>query len=167
MVIAGALAAGCSKAEEAERLPRLGTEVPDAEIASISLNVLPTGAGLPKGSGNARLGFELYRNHCTSCHGANGKGGPEIALAGRPQRGTDWSTGASWPYATSIFDYVRRAMPPFSPKTFTDDELYSLTAYVLHLNDLVNEDQVLDQETLPKIEMPARAYSKSIWQEEP
>ena len=119
---------------------------------------MPDGTGLPAGSGNAREGERLYRENCQACHGAEGRGGPNDPLAGgegsldsvRPIK----TIGSYWPYATTVFDYVRRAMPYPSPGALTDDELYSVTAYLLHLNGLVGRDDVIDAATLPTIEMP-------------
>ena len=88
---------------------------------------------------------------CAHCHGENGRGGPADPLTGEATSG-----GAYWPYATTLFDYTRRAMPLERPGSLTDDEVYALTAYLLHLNGLWSEDRALDRTSLPRIVMPAR-----------
>jgi cytochrome c len=137
--------------------PELGVVVDKARLAEIAITVMSDGTGLPPGSGSAREGEHLYREHCQACHGVEGQGGPNDPLAGgrgsldgrRPIK----TIGSYWPYATTVFDYVRRAMPYPSPGALGDDELYSITAYLLHLNGLVDRDDVIDAETLPAIEM--------------
>ena len=146
--------------------PRLGQQISEADVAAISTTVFPDGEGLPAGSGSAELGKEIYIEQCASCHGITGAGDMKNtvpALAGKPRKGADWSTGASWPYATAIFDYVRRAMPPRNLKQLSSDELYSLTAYILHMNGIVTLNQRLDQATLPQVPMPAAGYFSSKW----
>ena len=88
-----------------------------------------------------------------------------IAMVGKPQHGTDWTVGSVYEYATSIFDYVRRGMPAFSPKQLSADQVYSVTAYILYLNKLAEIDEAIDQTSLPKKRMPATAYSRSKWDE--
>ena len=154
--------AGAAPADEP---PRLGQPVDDEEIAAISLNVLPDGRGLPAGSGTASQGEPLYAAHCASCHGDQGAGGELIAMKGEPTRGIDWTVGSAYPYATSFFDYVRRGMPAFAPKTLTDDEVYAITAYFLFLNDAVEYTEVMDRNSLPKTKLPASDYISSLWEE--
>lgn len=140
--------------------PDLGTPVIEAEIAAIDLTIMPDGTRLPDGSGTARAGALVYARHCAACHGAGGEGGPNDRLVGghgsltsdRPIR----TVGSFWPYATTIFDYVRRAMPYQTPGALNADDLYAVTAYVLHLNGIVDEDEVMDARSLPKVEMPNR-----------
>ena len=143
--------------------PQLGKQLTPKELAHIAITVFPSGEGLPRGQGTARQGAILYEEQCAACHGTKGTGGTAHKLAGYDG---GWSTGASWPYATSIYDYVRRAMPPFNVKELSDDEVYALTAYILYLNDLSDIDTVHNQSTLPKIDMPAKAYSHSKWERE-
>lgn len=149
--------------------PHLGKRLSEEKVSLISMTVFPDGEGLPHGSGTAKTGERIYLEQCAYCHSLDGSGNAEShvpALSGKPQYGSDWSTGSSWPYATSIFDYVRRAMPPYNVKKFSADEVYSLTAYILKMNDLIAEDQVMNQESLPKVEMPARKYFRNHWEEE-
>ena len=122
--------------------------------------VTPDGDGLPPGSGNARLGEALYEQHCIACHGAGGENGINDRLAGghgsirseQPVR----TVGSYWPYATTIFDYLRRAMPYQDPGTLDDDEVYSLTAYLLYVNGIVDAETRIDAESLPNVKMPNR-----------
>jgi cytochrome c len=151
----------------AQTAPKLGKEVSNDDIASISTTIFPDGEGLPKGKGTVRLGRTLYEEQCATCHLESGAGEMQKGvpgLAGKPKYGVDWTTGSAWPYATSIFDYVRRAMPPHGPKELTTDEVYSLTAYILHLNDLVPVAKMLDQHTLPKVKMPSVDTFGSKWE---
>ena len=130
------------------------------ELSSIDIDVAPDGKGLPAGSGTAAIGKDVYTRRCETCHGATGKEGPQDVLAGgqgslttaRPQK----TVGSYWPYATTLWDYIRRAMPFDHPGTMTVDEIYASTAYVLFLNGIVNEREVLDRTTLPQVQMPNR-----------
>jgi S-disulfanyl-L-cysteine oxidoreductase SoxD len=141
--------------------PKLGQPITEADIAAWDLNIMPDGAGLPPGSGTAAQGARIYAEKCAMCHGENGKGGPNVALAGG-----DPLTGGTrdvvktvknyFPYATIVFDFTRRAMPWQAPKTLSDDEVYAVTAYVLRINDLIGENDVMDPTTLPKVVMPNR-----------
>jgi len=141
-------------------LPRLGEPVSEADVAAIDYVVTPDGDGLPPGSGNARLGEALYERHCIACHGAGGENGINDRLAGghgsirseQPVR----TVGSYWPYATTIFDYLRRAMPYQDPGTLDDDEVYSLTAYLLYVNGIVDAEMRIDAESLPNVKMPNR-----------
>jgi cytochrome c len=141
--------------------PDLGREVTAQEIAASSLSVGPDGAGLPAGSGTPRHGEAVYTAKCLACHGEKGAGGPNDALVGgigslpgdKPPMRT---VGSYWPYATTIFDYVRRAMPYNESKSLTNDEVYAVTAYILQLNGIIGENDVIDAQTLPKVRMPNR-----------
>ena len=130
------------------------------ELKAIDIDVLPDGRGLPAGSGTARAGKDVYTNRCTTCHGASGKEGPQDVLVGG--HGTLSSpkpiktVGSYWPFATTLWDYIRRAMPFDHPGTLSTNDVYSTTAYVLFLNGIVEENAVLDQTTLPKVQMPNR-----------
>jgi cytochrome c len=130
------------------------------ELKAIDIDVHPDGRGLLPGRGTAAQGQALYAARCVTCHGATGKEGPQDVLVGG--RGTLKSpkplktVGSYWPYATTVWDYVHRAMPFDRPGTLTVDDVYAATAYVLFLNGIVGEQDVLDQNTLPKIVMPNR-----------
>jgi len=135
------------------------TPTPD-EIRAMDISVAPDGTGLPPGSGTAAAGKEIYANRCARCHGSEGQGRDSVPLSGG--QGTLKSpkplktVGSYWPFATTIFDYVNRAMPFDKPGTLSHDQVYSLTAYVLFLNHLVSETTVIDAKSLPKIQMPNR-----------
>lgn len=138
--------------------PALGTAINEAHVAAWDIDVAPDGVGLPEGSGTAAEGEPLYASRCTHCHGVAGTGGPADALAGE-----GLSVGTYWPYATTLFDYLRRAMPYEAPGSLTNDELYALTAYVLHLNGIVDRGARLDRTRLPDVEMPNRHGFRSEW----
>src|SRR6266566_5679444 len=152
----------CSPAIAAAQSPTFGVGRPPAaeELKSIDIEVLPDGRGLPPGSGTAAIGRDVYTRRCETCHGPSGKEGPQDVLAGgrgslataRPQK----TVGSYWPYATTLWDYIRRAMPFDHPGTMTADEVYAASAYVLFLNGIVNEQDVLNQTTLPQVKMPNR-----------
>ena len=151
------LAAGQAMAAET---PHLGTPVTPADIAAWDMSISPDGAGLPPGKGTAVQGKEIYALKCTGCHGANGEGKPADRLAGgQGSLATDApvkTVGSYWPYATTLFDYVRRAMPLNEPQSLTNDEVYAVSAYVLSLNGLIGAKDQLNAKTLPKIKMPNR-----------
>jgi mono/diheme cytochrome c family protein len=139
---------------------RIGRAPTADELKTIDIDVAPDGSGLPKGRGTAAAGKAVYTARCETCHGPTGKEGPQEVLAGgqgslatsRPQK----TVGSYWPYATTLWDYIRRAMPFDHPGTITTDQVYDATAYVLFLNGIVGEQDVLDQDSLPKISMPNR-----------
>jgi mono/diheme cytochrome c family protein len=130
------------------------------EVKAIDIDITPDGRGLPPGSGTASAGKDVYTRRCETCHGPTGKEGPQDVLVGgkgslattKPQK----TIGSYWPYATTLWDYIRRAMPFDHPGTLTPDEIYGTTAYLLFLNGIVGEHDVVDQATLPKVEMPNR-----------
>ena len=133
----------------------IGRPASAADIAGWDIDIGPDGAGLPAGSATARQGEPVYTEKCAGCHGADGKKGLD-KLAG-PLTDTRYKTvGNYWPYATTLFDYIRRAMPLAEPGSLTDKEVYALTAYVLYLNTLIPDDQQINAESLPQIRMPAR-----------
>jgi cytochrome c len=143
----------------------IGRAPTSGEIAAWNIDIMPDGEGLPAGSGTVAEGRELYLAQCKNCHGLEGRGGPFDRLVGRLPEGAfpfardplaKHTIGNYWPWATTIFDYTRRAMPLDRPGSLEDDEVYALTAYLLFLNDLVDEEARIDRETLPAIVMPAR-----------
>ena len=147
--------------------PRLGIgrAATPAEIAAWDIDIMPDGTGLPPGRGTPPEGATIFASRCAGCHGKTGKEGPNDVLVGRePRDGFPFSQdptlphtiGNYWPYATTVFDYVRRAMPPDAPGSLTDTEVYSLTAFLLHANELIPADAIIDATTLPKVAMPAR-----------
>ncbi len=139
--------------------PNLGIPVTQADIAAWDINVLPDGTGLPPGSGTAAQGSAIYAVKCAACHGQDGKGGTHhVLVGGEPLDGMGSSKTIAnfWPYATTIFDLIRRAMPYLQPRTLSDDEVYALTAYLLAMNNLIDYEDVMNAETLPKVRMPNR-----------
>jgi S-disulfanyl-L-cysteine oxidoreductase SoxD len=142
--------------------PRFGQPITEADVAPWNISIAPDGVGLPPGSGTPAQGAEVYAAHgCAACHGEKGSGGPAGALVGggplnTPDRDPQKLIGNYWPYATTIFDFIRRAMPWQAPKTLTDNEVYAVTAYILALNKIIGENDVINAETLPKVRMPNR-----------
>ena len=135
------------------------------EIAKIDIDVRPDGRGLPDGKGTVAEGAAIYAAKCASCHGKNGEGatfdrlvatdsGKNFDFAMNPK--LPRAVGNYWPYATTLYDYTYRAMPFMQPGTLTPDETYALVAYILHLNNIVPENAVMDRKTLPAVKMPAR-----------
>ena len=132
------------------------------EIRAWDIAISPTGKELPPGRGTAKEGALVFQRRCAVCHGANGTGGPAPRLV-KLDRGPDadpWDLGRILPirapYATTVWDYVNRGMPLTGEGSLTADEVYALTALLLYWNDLVAEDEVLDAESLPQVEMPNR-----------
>ena len=153
------VAAGCAAPARVET-PNLGRPATAAEIAGWDISVGPDGVGLPAGSGTALKGAAVYEQKCQACHGAKGAGQPNDRLAGghgtlagkAPVR----TIGSYWPYATTVFDYVRRAMPYAQPQSLSGDEVYAVTAYLLQLNGIIGEADEMNAQTLPKVTMPNR-----------
>lgn len=137
----------------------IGRTATSDQIAQLDHDVRPDGLGLPAGSGTVAAGRALFAQKCAACHGSGGTGGPNGALVVTPpapgQRPAN-VIGNYWPYATTVFDYVKRAMPFNEPGSLTDNEVYALTAFLLHANGLISEKTVVDARTLPKVPMPAR-----------
>ncbi|MFZ0721861.1 MAG: cytochrome c [Xanthobacteraceae bacterium] len=140
--------------------PHLAKPITDADIKPWDITVLPDGTNLPAGSGTAAQGAKLYVDKgCSLCHGPNGKGGPNPTLVGNPSLTADGIASTKtianfWAWPTTLFDYIRRAMPWTSPHTLSDDEVYALCAYLFAANNLIPEDEVMNAQTLPKVKMP-------------
>lgn len=137
-----------------------GREATPAEIAALDIDVAPDGTGLPAGHGTVADGAVIYAAQCAACHGVQGEG-TELGdrLVGRdPLTETGWgrTIGNYWPYAPTVFDYIRRAMPFDRPGTLSDDEVYAVTAFLLYRNEIIPENSMMDARTLPQVEMPAR-----------
>jgi mono/diheme cytochrome c family protein len=131
----------------------------EQEILALSFTIAPDGTGLPKGSGTAVEGRAVYARHCANCHGEKGAdarlplvGGQGSLATAKPLK----TVGSFWPYATSVWNYVNRAMPFDHPGLLSPPEVYAVVAHVLYLNAIVKENDVLDAKTLPKIRMPNR-----------
>jgi len=140
--------------------PNLGTPISEADIRAWDISILPDGSGLPPGSGTSEQGAKVFAAKCAVCHGENGKGGTSAALVGGGPVTNGIETTKTianfWPYATTLFDFTRRAMPWQQPRTLTDDEVYALTAYILSLNKIIPANEVMNAQTLPKVRMPNR-----------
>jgi len=147
--------------------PNLGRPLAPDEIRQLDITVTPDGRGLPEGSGSVEQGAKVYAEKCQVCHGPEGKGGPLDQLTGGV--GTIASAKpvktpvSYWPSATTIFDYVRRAMPLKSPESLSNDEVYALTAYILSIDAVVPKDAVLDAKSLPQVKMPNRDGFLNSW----
>ena len=158
-----AIAAACLAATSVfAQTPKFGAPVTEADIAAWNTEISPDGAGLPPGAGTPADGEKIYAARCQACHGEKGAGRPNDMLVGgfdtiaTPDKPAVKTVGSFWPYATTLFDYVRRAMPWQSPKTLTNDEVYAVSAYILSLNRIIGENDVMNAQTLPKVVMPNR-----------
>jgi cytochrome c len=138
--------------------PDLGRVATPEEVAGWDISIDPSGAGLPAGSGTARAGAAIFAAKCAGCHGETGGGKPNDALVGGSLAATPpvKTVGSYWPYATTLFDYIRRAMPLPESKSLKDEEVYALAAYILAQNKIIGEDDVMDARTLPQVKMPNR-----------
>ncbi|AGK58062.1 cytochrome C class I [Hyphomicrobium denitrificans 1NES1] len=152
--------AGHAAAQNNPQTPHLGTPMSKTEVAKWDLTVFPDGRGLPPGHGTAKDGRAIYLQKCASCHGDEGQGataedlvsGPHPPTADNPSK----AIGSYWPYATTIFDFIRRTMPPAAPGSLSSDEIYALTAYLLAANKIIAESDEINALSLPKIKMPNR-----------
>jgi len=164
-----------------ESITDLGLPLSSLEISKHAITIFPDGSNLPEGQGSVLEGKALYQSKCMMCHGEKGIEGPAARLAGSD----GWfsfsdplrilridknpvlliSVGGLWPHATTIFDYTRRAMPHFAPKSLADNEVYALTAYILYLNGLVHKDLILNKQNLVKVSMPGKERSVVAWPE--
>ena len=138
----------------------LGSPATEDQIRALDISIPPDGAGLPPGKGTAVEGKEVYGLRCAECHGENGEGGDAAPLAGgrstlrsaKPLK----TVGSYWPYATTLWDYVNRAMPFDRPGMLTDNQVYAVVAHILTLNEIIEEDFEINAQSLPKVEMPNR-----------
>jgi len=155
-----------SAAGETERLSSqaparfgFGTPATPDRVALWDIDVKPDGEGLPPGQGSVAAGQRVYATYCAACHGATGIEGPNDQLVGTEPWG-DWpgsrTVGGYWPYATTLYDFIRRAMPQLTPGILSADDTYAVIAYILHLNGILPEDAVMDAQSLPLVRMPAR-----------
>jgi S-disulfanyl-L-cysteine oxidoreductase SoxD len=156
----------CACANDTPQRYQLGQPASAAAIAARDVDVAPDGAGLPPGKGSAGEGAQVYAQKCASCHGSRGEGMPPAypRLIGRDtaaenfvfgqRAGLTRTIGNYWPNATTVFDYVRRAMPQTAPGSLTNEEVYSLTGYLLAMNNVVPMNVVLDSASLSAVRMP-------------
>jgi len=166
-IAAGVLALAQLTLAAAQEGPKLGVPVTPEQIASWDISVGPDGAGLPPGKGSAVTGAAVYQAKCLACHGEKGAGKPSDQLVGGQGTLRDAAAvrtvGSYWPYATTLFDYIRRAMPYVQPQSLTPDEIYGLSAYLLFLNGVVGENDEMNATTLPKVKMPNRDNFFSVY----
>lgn len=147
--------------------PRLGVPASPALVKAWDISIAPDGSGLPAGRGKVAQGAILFAEKCQACHGPAGSGGPADRLTGgvgslassHPIK----TVASYWPYATTLFDYVRRAMPIPHPESLSNDEVYALCAYLLSVDHIVAADTTLDATTLPKVRMPNRDGFVPLW----
>ena len=152
----------CGALHAQTRPAGLGRPASAEELKQRDITTLPSGAGLPDGKGTAAQGEAVYRDKCASCHGANGEGsvpqGPQL-VGGIGTLATDnpvKTVGSYWPYATSVWDYIHRAMPLNQPGSLSADDTYAVTAFLLNRNKIIEANEVMNRESLPKVRMPNR-----------
>lgn len=151
---------GAQVAAAEETKPSFSAAATDEDVALVYLSIQPDGENLPDGSGTAEQGEPLYQVHCASCHGVDGEGTLADKLVGghgtlasdAPVR----TLGSYWPYATTVFNYVRRSMPYQEPMSLSNDDYYAITAWMLNKNDIIAADAVMDKQSLPAVVMPNR-----------
>ena len=156
--------ASCSSIAPGDQSSRsihdIGTPLTEQDLAAWNIDVAPDGRGLPAGSGDVATGAHIFAAKCAACHGAQGQGGLGDQLVGgqgtltsaKPKR----TVGSYWPYATTLFDYIRRAMPYNAPESLSADEVYALSAFLLNQNGIVPANTRLDAASLPRVAMPNR-----------
>jgi mono/diheme cytochrome c family protein len=153
-----ALALGCGAGAAIAETPGLGQPISEADIQAWDIAVLPDGTGLPPGSGTPAQGAPIYAQKCAMCHGENGvnsaRGYVPMVGVQKFDRIDTPKTVSYYGHATTLFDIIRRAMPPQMPRTLTADEVYALSAYILALNKIIGENDVMNAQTLPKVKMP-------------
>jgi S-disulfanyl-L-cysteine oxidoreductase SoxD len=173
LIAAALLMAAALPLRAAEPPHHLGTPVTEQEIAPWNIDIGPDGAGLPAGHGSVQEGAEIFANTCAACHGAEGKNpiSPALRLVGG--KGTlatakpVQTVGSYWPYATTLFDYIRRAMPFTAPQSLAPNQVYALSAYLLWLNGVVPQDAVMNASTLPAVRMPNRGGFITVYKPPP
>jgi mono/diheme cytochrome c family protein len=159
LAAAVALVALCGAA--AAQSPNLGKPISPEDLATWDISIGPDGATLPPGSGTPKQGEAVFTMKCQACHNAKGAGQPNDRLVGGQgtlpgEKPAVKTVGSYWPYATTLFDYIRRAMPYPQSKSLSNDEVYAVAAYILNLNGVIGENETLDAKTLPEVKMPNR-----------
>ena len=139
--------------------PQFGQPISPADLAPWDISIGPDGVGLPAGSGTPAQGATVFAAKCQACHGEKGAGGPNDRLVGgkgslAAGQAPVKTVGSYWPYATTLFDYIRRAMPFVDSKSLTSDEIYAVSAYILSLNGIIGANDTMNAQTLAKVTMP-------------
>lgn len=152
----------------ADPLPQLGRPLSPEEIAGLPAHIFSDGEGLPTGQGNSAQGKVIYAEHCAACHGDQAQGGSAMELLGdRSLLATDYpdrGIAVYWPYAPGLFEYIKRAMPSQQPYSLSDDEVYSVIAWLLEINGLIEPGQNVDSSLLSNLVMPNRSGFRSVYQ---
>ena len=160
LAIAALAAPAFAVAGRIPKVPRLGVPMSPVDVEKWDTTIFPDGRGLPPGSGTAKAGSAIYAEKCASCHGDNGEGGTAEELVGEPKppsaQNPSKAIGSYWPFATTVFDFVRRSMPPAAPGSLSADQVYAVTAYLLAANKIIGERDIIDAKALPQIKMPNR-----------
>jgi len=169
IIVAGVTAASCARGEarvqDEPATFEIGRPPSEAELRALDTDVGPDGAGLPAGSGTVSNGRIVYSQRCVACHGPTGREGPFDVLVGRVPNDdfpfandptVRLTVGAYWPYATTLYDYIMRAMPFDAPGSLAPDDVYGLVALILNWNEIIGEDEVMNAATLPAVRMPSR-----------
>jgi cytochrome c len=155
-ILAALLVASATASAQSSKYDGVGKTATPEEIRTRDITVLPSGHGLPSGKGTAKEGAPIYITHCAMCHGATGKeGGP---LAPKLVGDTPHERGpmTSWPFATTVWDYINRAMPRYQEGTLKPDQVYAVTAFLLYRSGIIKEDDVMDAKSLAEVQMPNR-----------
>ncbi len=157
-----ALLLACAARAETQGAYGIGRAATPAEIAGWNIDIGRDGRGLPPGSGTVGHGREVFEQQCAACHGDKGQGGVgDRLVGGQGTLGTPHpvrTVGSYWPYAPTLFDYIRRAMPQNAPQSLSNDDVYAVSAYILNLNGLLQADATLDAKSLAAIKMPNRDH---------
>lgn len=132
-----------------------------------NLTINPDGAGLPQGSGNAKVGQQIFEQRCAACHGFDAIGASAMPLVGElgslSSEYPEKTVNSYWPYATTLFDYIRRAMPPAAPYSLSSHEIYALCAYILSQDGIIEANVELNEVTLPQVKMPNRDGFSAVY----
>ena len=161
---AAVAAAQTAQTPAASPSPGLGTSISEADIKAWDIDASPSGKGLPAGSGTAAQGAPIFEQKCSACHGPGGKGGTTAPGAGPLVGGAPLTSGIDtaktignfWGHSTTVFDFIKRAMPFNQPRTLSNDDVYALTAFLLNANKIIGEKDVMNAQTLPQVKMPNR-----------
>lgn len=158
--VAVMISATIAVADDKRTAPHLGVPMSADDVAKWDLTIFPDGRGLPPGKGTAAAGKLIFDKQCAGCHGDDGRGGTAEELVTEPQKLTDEAAskaiGPYWPYATTVFDFIRRSMPAGAPGSLNADELYAVTAYLLAANKVIGDSDEMNARTLPAVKMPNR-----------